>query len=176
MKKAAYLFLLLLTNWSVQAQTKQVRLAFGSVLTLERAPFRVTGNVLKYDVPKHANEFKSLISINGKPVMGTDGEIPKYVLAKATLLLNGHRYNLPVADMYNPWFGAGAAYGPNPELFRLLKVGPAYKLQALFSDGAGSYGAEWRLANNTAKRTLLTKDEDGLTNLFESEKQPQKYR
>jgi len=156
---------LLLLLWAVlssQAQTATLRLAHGGVLTLQRAPFAAAG---KTSGTYHAS-YQDLDAVNGRPVFGTDGELPQYILRKATLLLNGVRYELKVTDMYNPWFGAGLRYQPNPDSFRLQKTGIAYRLQALLSDGAGTYMAEWKIVGKAATRTMLTEDEDQIVTTF----------
>ena len=89
--------------------------------------------------------------------------MPKYVLAKAILLLNGVTYNLQVDKMYNPWFGDG----PNKESVSLRKSGESYKLSAVFSDGAGSYLVEWKIIGKTAIRSTLSADEDTIIAYYE---------
>jgi hypothetical protein len=67
--------------------------------------------------------------------------------------------------MYNPWFGDGV----NEKLFKIQKEGTELKLTGLFSDGAGTYGAEWLIVGKSSIRTSLTKDEWRLFEYIEGE-------
>jgi hypothetical protein len=40
-----------------------------------------------------------------------------------------------------------------------MKEGAEYRLYAFFSDGAGTYTSNWRIANGAAVRELLSNDE-----------------
>lgn len=126
---------------------------------LERVPFKAANRTLKFQSSKQPSENKWLVLIGSKPVFGTDGEIPKYMLAKAVLTLNGHLYKLQVDRMYNPWFGDDTRYYPSKDAFKLVKKGSVYKLRGMFSDGAGGYEAEWQITNRAAVRTVLTSDD-----------------
>jgi hypothetical protein len=129
--KIIYLIGLTAVSHQLRAQQVQVKIGEHATIVLERVPFSAVGNVLKFD------KDKSLHTINGRPAFGTDGELPRYTLAKAILLLNGRSYQLKVSGMYNPWVGDGTAYYPRKEAFRLVKAGGVYKLKGMFSDGAG---------------------------------------
>ena len=118
-------------------------------LKLERTKFEPKGSKLDY----YKNNF--LYSINGRPIFGTDGDIPKYILKAATLKVGMTNYNLQINDMYNPWFGEK----PNEQFFTFEKEGPEMRLRGYFSDGAGSYGAEWLIVGLISVRTVLSKDE-----------------
>jgi hypothetical protein len=146
--------LLVLGASALQAQVSRASLQLSqhAVLKLEKRPFKAAGRTIKYAQ-------KIPVTIDGKPIFGTDGELPKSVLTKATLVLNGVPIALQTSGMYEPWPGAEATEQLNPAFFHLVKAGTAYKLQAVFSDGAGSYGAEWRIAGQSATRTVLTTDE-----------------
>lgn len=146
--------LMVFVTLTLQAQVSKasLRLTPHAVLTLEKRPFKAASHTIKYAQ-------KTPVSINDRPIFGTDGELPKFVLTKATLVLNGTAIALPTAGMYEPWSGTEATGQLNPDFFHLVKDGPAYKLQAVFSDGAGSYVAEWRIAGQSATRTVLSADE-----------------
>lgn len=58
--------------------------------------------------------------------------------------------------MYNPWFGDRI----NENLIGLKIRNGEIKLNGLFSDGAGSYGAEWIFFKESSIRTILSKDEE----------------
>ena len=158
--------LLVLLSLNSHAQKVSIKLGKNAVLILERAPFNAAGKKLEFYGAKQPNGSKSLTAIDGKTVFGVDGELPKYVLQKAVLVLNGRQHNLLVSNMYNPWFGQGLMDGPSKVFFKLLVAGKHYKLQGLFSDGAGSYAAEWAILGNTTKRIMLTADEDQIVEHF----------
>ena len=103
--------------------------------------------------------------MNGRPIFGTDGTIPKFTLTKATLTVGRNKYDLQVDNMYNPWFGDGVY----DKLFKIRIDGTEIRLTGLFSDGAGSYGAEWLIVGKSSIRTILTKDEWILFEYFERE-------
>ena len=158
-------FLLILPALNTQAQVQRVTFQLNRTasITFEQAPFKAVGKTFKYNESRELNVSKSLTTINGKPVFGTDGEMPRYILAKATLLLNGHSYHLQTDGMYNPW----ATAKMKREFIRLTQAGGSYKIQAVFSDGAGSYLAEWQVRNKVAKRTFLTADDELVTGFFQ---------
>ena len=164
--KLIYVLSLVLSTLSLHAQRGNVKLAANATLVLQRMPFQATGKVLKFNAGKGLNGTKTLLDSNGHPVFGSDGEVPQYILQKALLLIGSHQYNLRVDGMYNPWFGTGFKDGPNPHFFNLKKIGNSYRLQALFSDGAGSYAAEWVIIGASTRRTVLTADDEKLTEYF----------
>jgi hypothetical protein len=157
MSRLVILALLAMGALRARAQVQRLQLSKSVVLLLDRRAFAAAQNHVEY-------ARKVPVAINGKPIFGTDGELPKYRLASATLLMNGLRYSLQVDGMYNPWFGTGA----NAGRIRLLQEGPAFKLQAILSDGAGSYGAEWLLIGSSSIRTILTKEDELLTGYFQN--------
>lgn len=132
-----------------QIPPAHVSLPNGAILTMQRVPFRATGHRMSYSLAK------DVVAIDGRRVVGTDGELPRYELASASLMLRGVRYRLPVQGMYNPWFDDG----PSPRLFRLVRQPHGYLLWAMFSDGAGSYTSKWCIQGKSAKRILLSTDE-----------------
>lgn len=106
---------------------------------------------------KHKLEFKNniLISIDNTPIFGTDGETPISELTKAVLTINNKTYNLQVDHMYNPWF-ADNVIATN---FDLIGENENYILKVIFSDGAGTYAAEWLIEWNSCIRDMITKDD-----------------
>jgi hypothetical protein len=152
MKKTTILsFLFLFCSLFLSGQTDEVTLAINDSiqLTLERARFDTTGKSFEY----YDEEYP--YSINGSPIFGTDGGYPKYTLTGAHLKIGRKHYDLESDHMYEPWFGDG----PNINSFKLKYDGSEMRISGLFSDGAGSYGAEWLIVGNSVIRTILTKDE-----------------
>ncbi len=100
------------------------------------------------------NDRPSVCLIDGKPVFGTDLDLPRNQLIKATIKIDKNTINLDATCMYNPWFGK-----PNVKNFTQKKAFGGYLVSGYFSDGAGSYEAEWFVIENSAVRTRLVKGE-----------------
>jgi len=96
-----------------------------------------------------------VISIDNGLVFGTDGEMPRTYLKRASLSIGSQEFALQVDGMYNPWHKEFF----NDKLFRLKKVGTKYIITGGFSDGAGFYGVEWVAFGRGCTRTILTDDE-----------------
>jgi hypothetical protein len=92
--------------------------------------------------------------IDGKPAMGTDWEHPKTKFDKAVFEINGKQAALDVSYMYNPWFSK-----PKKEQFTVKKSEGGWTIQGFFSDGAGSYVAEWVIVSGVSIRTILSNNE-----------------
>lgn len=142
-------------TWGQTDQVK-VNLNDSTELILERGYFDKTGKELEF-----FDKFP--IAINGRPIFGTDGGFPKFILTKATLKIGHNTYDLQIDDMYDPWFGEGI----NERLFKVKLDGIEIRLSGLFSDGAGTYGAEWLIVGKSSIRTILTKDERIIFEYFE---------
>jgi len=95
--------------------------------------------------------------IDGRFVFGSADELPKTYVKSITATFGGRSYSLDVSQMYNAWGG------------RPLEVKGVIRyfggscsdtmnctLRGLFSDAAGSYVAEWQIANGISARTILT--------------------
>lgn len=118
-----------------------------------------------FDKTKHQFEYANkniLIAIDKIPLFGSDGEMPKYVLSNAILKIGNKTYKLQIDNMYNPWFGNSA----NERFFKIESHGNQSVLKGIFSDGAGTYGAEWIIWGDSSIRTILTQNEDILFNFF----------
>ena len=138
-----------LTNCLSQTITTTFNVNDSIKLTLTRSDFIPDKNQIEL------NEENVVIGINGRPVFGSDGETPKFVLTNAILKLNNTSYNLQTDDMYNPWFGSL----PIERAFIIKTNGPYFYLRSYFSDGAGTYAAEWLFQGKSCIRTILTNDD-----------------
>ena len=140
---------MILVGQSYGQREGKVKLADNVTLTLIQEPFDPKGK----DIELSDNKF--VISIDKKPVFGTDGEIPRTFLKKATLTIGSKIYDLQVDGMYNVWLDGYF----NDKKFKLKTEGYKYIVTGGLSDGAGFYGVEWVIAGRGSIRTILTNDE-----------------
>lgn len=132
---------------SIDSNSYDVPLGDGVSLQLTVAPFEAR----KHKITKcQILDWSGVCLIDGKPVFGTDWELPKNQLVKATVKIGANTVNLDVSCMYNTWFSK-----PYPQAFTLEKVEGGYLIRGNFSDGAGSYEAEWFIIQNSSVRTRL---------------------
>ena len=131
-----------------QPRDVKVKLADNITLTLVKDSFDPKGKNIEISD-------NVVISINKGLVYGTDGEIPRTYLKKATLTIGTTHFDLQVDGMYNPWDEDVF----NDKVFRLKTEGAKYKILGGFSDGAGYYGVEWVVYGQGCTRTILTNDE-----------------
>ena len=156
MKIITLLLLFSLSSWS-QQDSVTITLDKNSSLELSREPFKTEGHQLEY-------KGNFLVAIDNVPVFGADGEIPKFQLAKAVLTISSKTYALQVDNMYNPWFGKEV----NEFLFKIIHDNAdMHILKAQFSDGAGSYAAQWLIEGNASIRDIITKNEIIIESYFQ---------
>lgn len=85
--------------------------------------------------------------IDGRQFFGTDGGLPRSQLDSASIIVEGGRVPLDVGQMYEAWFGT-----PSRDTFSLTRYGDGWVLIRLFSDGAGTYVAHWRILSDLTNR------------------------
>jgi hypothetical protein len=124
----------------------------------QRSKFKVTGCT--------GIDFTCLI--NGRVPMGVDGREPKTYVKSIAVTFDGQSYELDASDMYDAWgsrplefpgvirYFGGKCFDPKPR---------SCQFRGLFSDGAGSFVAEWFVVNGRPFRTILTGSDD-VVNLF----------
>ncbi len=93
--------------------------------------------------------------IDGKQFFGTDGGLPRTQLDSAMLIVQGTKIPLDVGQMYDPWFAVATR-----ESFSATRYEDGWVLTGLFSDGAGTYLARWRILGGTSLREVISDDED----------------
>ncbi len=96
-------------------------------------------------------DWSGVCLIDGKPVFGADWGLPRNQLVQAELRIGPKTIYLDVSCMYN--------VAPTPQDFTLEKVEGGYLIRGHFSDGAGSYEAEWFVIENSSVRTRLANKE-----------------
>lgn len=160
MKSLIFFFItnlfIVLTSVDVKGNKDTLRINDSIYAVMERADFVAESHSLQYD------ENGYLFAINNCPVFGVDGEVPRYVLTKLTLVIGQKKIDLDVSEMYNPWFGKA----PWSEMFQCKFEGNNIRFQGFFSDGAGAYGAEWLIVSSASRRTIITNDEAILFTYF----------
>ncbi|SRR6266487_137010 len=118
----------------------------------------------KFDPSRHKltkNSSGAVRLIDGRQFFGTDGGLPRTQLDSASIIVEGGRVPLDVGQMYEPWFGT-----PSRNTFSLTRWEDGWVLTGLFSDGAGTYVARWRILNGTSVREVISDDEDLISSLF----------
>lgn len=116
--------------------------------------------VASFDAKKHRIkkcqilDWSGVCLIDGKPVFGTDWELPKNQLIKASIKIGSQTINLDASCMFNPFFG-----NPDRQNFTIKTVEGGYLVRGSFSDGAGTYEAEWLIIDNSSIRTKLQNKE-----------------
>ena len=123
------------------------------------APFAQSGLVF---------EEKEPCVIEGRVPFGTDCGRPKTYLKELTISYEGKTYQLDTSSMFNAWHGRPlVALPPKGVKGRGLRYFGGYCVNAescmvrgLFSDGAGTFVAEWTVSRGIAVRTVLTTSPD----------------
>jgi hypothetical protein len=114
--------------------------------------------VASFDAKKHKIkkcqilDWSGVCLIDDKPVFGADWEIPINQLIKATVKIGANTIALDISCMFNPFMGK-----PERQNFTMEQVEGGYLIHGSFSDGAGSYEAEWFIIQNRSIRTKLQK-------------------
>lgn len=113
--------------------------------------------------------------INGHVPFGTDFDLPKTYVKRIEARFRGTTYLLNSTDMYNAWgsrplqyFGAVRYFGGKCTSTKDCQF------RGLFSDGAGTFVAEWRIVEGKAIRTVLT-DTNDIVHLFMEHIDPPEY-
>ncbi len=99
--------------------------------------------------------------INGEPVYGTDYHPPTTKINSIYLKKMQQSIKLDVSYMYNP-----NLYMLTEKSFRIYNNNDIYVITGKFSDGAGSYVAQWIIKENCSNRIIISNDEDILVKLF----------
>ncbi len=84
--------------------------------------------------------------INGQPPFGVDGRLPKTYVKSISVSYRGQSYSLDVSDMYDAWGKHPLDYKGYIRYFggKCFNTKDC-RFRGLFSDGAGSFVAEWQV-------------------------------
>lgn len=149
---------------------REYALPSGVVISIVEAPFsrpkfRITGCVREGEACR----------INGRIPFGRTSQVPKTYIARIAISFAGATHLLDSSDMYDAWGGRPLEY---PGKIRYLG-GQCYdanncQIRGLFSDGAGTFVAEWRVIHGRPIRTVLT-DSSDVVDLFVRHIDPPKF-
>jgi len=113
-------------------------------LEISKKQFDPKKNKLQYE--KDQNIF--LEKINGKPIWGTDGEIPKFQYKQMLLQLGKIKIELPQENLFEPSLENARVYLDNNT--------KTIYITADNSDGAGGYTVLWIIEDNKFLRQIKT--------------------
>jgi len=120
---------------------------------------------------ENCREGSGICRINGGIPFGVGAGIPKTVLAKLSLTVEGRTYDLDVSNMYN-------ALGRRPDGAAVSRhmAAACYDrencvVRGIFSDAASAYVAEWAVVDGRTSRTMLTGSRD-VVDLFQRHLEP----
>jgi hypothetical protein len=109
-------------------------------------------------IPKNANltygfnnDFKYLSKVNGKPIWGTDGNIPKSLYKIIQIQIGNSRITLPksaIENLFEPNLNYSACYYD--------KGKDVLYLSGMNSDGAGGYVVLWVIEKRTYRERYIT--------------------
>ena len=113
--------------------------------------------------------------INGHLPFGVDRGLPGTYVKSITVEFKGQRHALDASGMFNAWGGRPLEYKGVVRYFGGRCFEPRNcHFRGLFSDGAGSFVAEWQVVNDHVLRTVLT-DSIDVVHLFASNIDPPEY-
>jgi hypothetical protein len=117
----------------------------------------------------------TICRINGQPPFGTAFELPKTYVKSISVSYQGQSYSLDVSDMYNAWGKRPLEYKGTVRYFggKCSDIKNC-RFRGLFSDGAGSFVAEWQIVNGLPIRTVLS-DSNDIVNLFTQHIDPPEF-
>lgn len=147
--------ILVLNTAFALAQTieKKMVLSDSILLRMEEVEFELH----KHQITIDRNNL--VILVDGKPVFGTDATIPRKRLSSFIIEISGIEYDLSTDFMYDP-----ELYSRTVDVFSVRKIYSGYLVRALFGLGAGTYGIEWTIINNSSFMTMITSDRKVLDN------------
>ena len=113
--------------------------------------------------------------INGRIPFGSDLDLPKTYLKSIKVSFQGRTYSLESTDMYNAWGSRPLEHPGSIRYFGGKCIdSQTCRFRGVFSDAAGSFVAEWRIANGVSMRTVLT-DSNDVVHLFIKQIDPPEY-
>lgn len=104
--------------------------------------------------------------INGHIPFGLIGNLPKTYVTAIAVSYQGHSYSLDTSNMYDAWGSRPLAVKGAIRYFggSCSSIGIC-QFRGIFSDGVGSFVAEWQIVDGLSFRTILS-DSNDVVNLF----------
>jgi hypothetical protein len=113
--------------------------------------------------------------INGHVPFGVAFGLPKTYVKSISVSYRNQSYSLDVSDMYDAWGSRPLEYKGSVRYFGGKCFNTKLcQFRGLFSDGAGSFVAEWGVVNGLPIRTVLSGQND-IVNLFMRHIDPPEY-
>lgn len=112
--------------------------------------------------------------IDSKVPFGVVDEVPRRYVAKLEVSYEGRTYVLDSSDMYDAWNGRALSIGGVRYFGGSCDDERNCRFRGVFSDGAASFAAEWRIVSGRPFRTLLS-DSDDIVGLFLEHIDPPQY-
>jgi hypothetical protein len=173
MKKMGTLFVLvlaLLTNPAMADQTATFTLPSGVNVDIVEAEFEKF--LFKIEV---CSQQDPICRINDQIPMGVASGLPRTYIKSIIITFKGQSYPLDISSMYNAWGSRPLEYSGVIRYFGRKCVDTKFcQFRGLFSDGAGSFVAEWKIVGGKTLRTVLT-DSDDVFGLFMKNIDPPEY-
>lgn len=111
--------------------------------------------------------------VDGKVPFGVDCTKPKTAVKRITVTVNGREVDLDSSGMYNAWEGRPLQTKPDPKTKRSFRyfggrcAEPGICVfRGIFSDGAGTFVAEWLVFAGASQRTVLTSSDDVVSQIM----------
>ncbi len=120
---------------------------------------------------ENCREGSGICRINGGIPFGVGGSVPKTVLIKLSLTVEGRAYDLDVSNMYNAWGRRADGTTASRHLAAACFDRENCVVRGIFSDGASAYVAEWAVVDGRTSRTILTGSRD-VVDLFQRHLEP----
>jgi hypothetical protein len=113
--------------------------------------------------------------INGHVPFGFDGGLPGTYVKTISVSYRNQSYSLDASHMYNAWGSRPLEYKGFVRYFGGKCFNTKHcQFRGLFSDGAGSFVAEWQVINGLPTRTVLS-DQYDIMDLFTRHIDPPEY-
>jgi hypothetical protein len=164
------ILLTLMLAFSAIAEEKQYDLGNGLSVTIIESPFAPSDWNITY-----CPNSERICLINGVTPNGVDGNMPITYLKILIATINGKQYNLDSSNMFNAW---GNRPLEDPSSVKYFAGSCQHEtwctFRGLFSDGAGSFVAEWQVRQGVPERTIITSSND-IVHLFINSIDPPVY-
>jgi hypothetical protein len=160
-KLAVFLAALLAAGRAGAGPQVKFTLPSGVVVAITEAPFARP----KFRVSGCTDEGAACF-INGHVPFGRASRLPRTYVERIAVSFGGSTYILDSSDMYDAWGERPLEHAGKVRYFGgRCTDSKNCQVRGLFSDGAASFVAEWRVVNGRATRTVLT-DSTDVVDLF----------